>query len=35
MFLLFNVVGWALNELGLADEFVTVVEILGRIFGIL
>lgn len=29
MFLLFNVVGWALNELGLADEFVTVVEMLG------
>lgn len=35
MFLLFNVVGWALNELGLADEFVTVVEILGQILGIL
>ena len=35
MFLLFNGVGWALNERGLADEFVTVVEILGQIFGIL
>jgi hypothetical protein len=35
MFLLFNVVGWALNELGLADGFVMVVEILGQIFGIL
>lgn len=35
MFLLFNVVGWVLNELGLADEFVMVVEMLGQIFGIL
>lgn len=35
MFLLFNVVGWVLNELGLADEFVAVVEILGQFLGAL
>lgn len=27
MFLLYNVVGWSLVELGLADEFVEVIKI--------
>lgn len=28
MFLLYNIVGWSLVELGLADEFVEMVKIL-------
>jgi hypothetical protein len=28
MFLLYNVVGWSLVELGLADEFVEVVKVI-------
>jgi hypothetical protein len=28
MFLLYNVVGWSLVELGLADEFVEIVKVL-------
>lgn len=31
MFLLYNVVGWSLVELGLADEFVEMVKILDMV----
>lgn len=34
MFLLYNIVGWAISELGLADEFVRVVEVLCKLLGL-
>jgi hypothetical protein len=31
MFLLYNIVGWSLVELGLADEFVELIKILDMV----
>jgi hypothetical protein len=35
MFLLYNIVGWSLVELGLADEFVELIKILDMVLVIL
>jgi hypothetical protein len=31
MFLLYNIIGWSLVELGLADEFVELVKIIDQL----